>query len=175
MPSTINPAEPTPDQMRLYSIGHSDHSVEALLDLLQRYQICVLVDVRSQPYSQWTPQFNRESLARDLQAAGVHYVFLGDALGGRPSERAFYDPGEERPNYERLSRSPAFQAGVDQLLHLASEGQVAFMCSEGDYRRCHRTLLITPALLARGAQILHIRPDGTTIEAQSEFHQSSLF
>ena len=175
MPSTTSAAEPTPAQMRLYSIGHSDHSVKVLVSLLQRYQIRVLVDVRSQPYSQWMPQFNRESLARDLEAAGLHYVFLGDALGGRPAERAFYDPGEEHPNYERLCRSPAFQAGVDQLLHLASEGQVAFMCSEGDCKKCHRTLLITPALLARGAQVLHIHPDGTTIEAQPEFRQTSLF
>jgi uncharacterized protein (DUF488 family) len=161
--------------MRLYSIGHSDHSVEALVSLLQRCQVRVLVDVRSQPYSQWTPQFNRESLARDLEAAGLRYVFLGDALGGRPAERALYDPGQERPNYERLSRRPVFQAGLDRLLELAAEDQVAFMCSEGDYKRCHRTLLITPALLARGAQVLHIQPDGTTIEAQPEFRQTSLF
>lgn len=57
-------------QPRIYSIGHSDHSIEAFLVLLRCYQITMVVDVRSQPYSQWTPQFNRESLARALEDAG---------------------------------------------------------------------------------------------------------
>jgi uncharacterized protein (DUF488 family) len=49
------------------------------------------------------------------------------------------------------------------------------MCSEGDYRHCHRTLLITPVLLERGARVFHIRPDGETIEARPEPKQLTLF
>ncbi len=97
------------EQPLIYSIGHSDHSIQAFLELLRRHQITVVVDVRSQPYSQWAPQFNRESLARALEEAGVHYIFMGDSLGGRPTDRSFYDPGQNHPNYERLASSPAYQ------------------------------------------------------------------
>jgi uncharacterized protein (DUF488 family) len=175
MSTTLTEETTTPGFVQLYSIGHSDHCVTEFIELLRKHSIAIVVDVRSQPYSQWTPQFNRESLARDLQSAGFRYVFLGDALGGRPVNRAYYDPGEERPNYERLAQSPAFQAGIEQLLSLARTDRVAFMCSEGDHHRCHRTLLITPALLKCGAHVFHIRPDGLLVEAQPEAEQLSMF
>lgn len=159
-------------QPLLYSIGHSDHSIEAFLELLRRYQITVVVDVRSQPYSQWNPQFNRESLARALEAASVHYIFMGDSLGGRPTDRSFYDPGQDHPNYDRLASNPAYQKGIQELLNWATADTVAIMCSEGDYRHCHRAKLITPSLVERGARVLHIRPNGAADETA---YQLSLF
>jgi len=165
---------PTAETVHVYSIGHSDHSMEAFLGLLQGHQIVVLVDVRSQPYSQWAPQFNRENLARSLQAAGVRYVSMGDALGGRPANRTLYSPGEEHPDYELIKASPAFQAGIQQFLALAATARTAMMCAEGDHHKCHRGKLITPALLLANAQVLHIGPDGNIEEAQLEPKQLSL-
>ncbi len=167
--------QPSPDAVQLYSIGHSDHGLPEFVDLLRHHGISVLVDVRSQPYSQWAPQFNRENLARDIQAAGMRYVFMGDVLGGRPTAREFYDADAERPNYERLAQGSAFRDGCEDLLALARVQRVAFMCSEGDYHKCHRALLITPALLKRGARVLHVLPDGSEVEAQLGFQQPTLF
>jgi uncharacterized protein (DUF488 family) len=62
----------------VHTIGHSDHTTAAFVDLLRRHGITLVVDVRSQPYSRWAPQFNRETLARDLQDAGLAYHFIGD-------------------------------------------------------------------------------------------------
>ena len=155
-------------KITVYTVGHSDHTTEAFLALLQQHGIALVADVRSQPYSQWVPQFNRENLMRDLQDAGIRYVFLGDSLGGRPKDRRFYDPGEEHPNYARLASSPDYLAGIEQLLQLAAQERVAILCSEGDHHRCHRGLLITPTLLARGARVLHIAPDGTVVDAEAE-------
>jgi len=166
--------EPAASGVQIHSIGHSDHTSEVFLDLLRRYRVTVLVDVRSQPYSQWAPQFNRESLARDLEASGIHYIFMGDSLGGRPADRAFYDADQERPDYERLAQSQAYQAGIEELLKLAQVEHVTMMCSEGDYRHCHRAKLITPTLQERGARVFHIRPDGTEVEAQPEARQLGL-
>ncbi len=142
--------------------------------LLQQHGIALVVDVRSQPYSQWVPQFNRENLARDLRAAGIRYAFMGNALGGRPTDRTLYDPGEDHPNYARLASSPDYLTGIEQLLQLAANERVAIMCSEGDHHKCHRGLLITPTLLARGARVLHIAPDGTLVDAQAEPKQLTL-
>jgi uncharacterized protein (DUF488 family) len=166
----------------IYSIGHSDHEMEHLITLLRGHGITTVVDVRSQPYSRWVPQANRETLARALDEAGLSYVFMGDVLGGRPADPSLYDsnedkenPTEDRPDYERVAATPTFQAGVDRLLALAQEGIVTMMCSEGDYRRCHRTLLITPQLMERGARVIHIRPDGEVVEARPEPKQLTLF
>jgi uncharacterized protein (DUF488 family) len=165
----------TPDDSPIiYSIGHSDHETEAFIALLRRHGVSTLVDVRSQPYSRWIPQANRETLARALQGAGLTYVFMGDSLGGRPEAPSLYQPGGE-PDYEGMAATPAFQSGIQQLLELARQGGVAMMCAEGDYRQCHRHKLITPQLLERGARVLHIHPDGKTTEARPEPRQLSLF
>jgi len=159
----------------IHTVGHSDHITAAFVDLLRRHGITLVVDVRSQPYSRWAHQFNRETLARDLQDAGIAYRFMGDALGGRPVNPTLYDPDQERPDYQRLEQTPAYQAGIDQLLDLARAERVAVMCSEGDHRRCHRHLLITQTLLGRGVRVLHIQPDGTTVEGERIPQQLSLF
>jgi uncharacterized protein (DUF488 family) len=164
-----------PKPPSVYSIGHSDHDSEAFIALLRRHGVTTVVDVRSQPYSRWAHQFNREALARDLQDAEISYRFMGDALGGRPADPDVYDPGDEHPDYGRVERTTTYQAGVDRLLGLAQAERVAVMCSEGDHRRCHRHLLIAQTLLGRGVRVLHIQPDGTTVEGEPVAQQLSLF
>ena len=159
----------------IHTIGHSDHTTAAFVDLLRRHAITLVVDVRSQPYSRWASQFNREMLARDLEDAGIAYRFMGDALGGRPADPALYDAGQERPDYERLAQAPAYLLGIDQLLELARSECVVVMCGEGDHRHCHRHLLVAQTLLARGAHVLHIQPDGHTVEGEQIARQLSLF
>ena len=163
------------EPITLYSIGHSDHTIEAFIALLQQHGVTAVADVRSQPYSRWTPQFNRETLTRALEAADLVYVFMGAELGGRPADRSLYELGQERPDDARVAATLDFQAGLERLLEMAQSSAVAMMCSEGDYQKCHRTLLITPELLVRQAQVLHILPDGRTIEAEPPARQLALF
>jgi uncharacterized protein (DUF488 family) len=157
------------------TIGHANHEMGAFIDLLRRHAISLVVDVRSQPYSQWASQFNRELLAHDLEETGIAYRFMGDALGGRPADPALYDSGQDRPDYGRVAQTPAYRAGIDRLLNLARTERVAMMCSEGDHRQCHRHLLITQTLLQRGARVCHIQPDGTTVEGEKVARQLSFF
>ena len=159
----------------IYTIGHSDHTIPAFVDLLCKFDVALLVDVRSQPYSRWMPQFNREDLAHDLQEAGIDYISMGDSLGGRPADPALYDPGAERPDYGRMAQTPGYQNGIAQLLDLARAQHVVVMCSEGDYHQCHRHKLITQTLLERGIDVQHIQPDGTTAAGEIIPQQLSLF
>ena len=161
------------DGQTIYTIGHSDHSIEEFLALLQGHGVAVLVDVRSQPYSRWTPQFNHEGLKLAVERAGLTYVYLGDALGGRPSDLALYDG--DHPCYERMAATPTFQAGLARLQGLARVSVVAIMCSEGDHTHCHRALLIAPHLQAAGWKVLHIQPDGEAVEDVPKPKQMALF
>ncbi len=166
----------------IYTIGHSNHEIEAFIALLSGAGIHTLVDVRSQPYSRWAGQFNREGLARMLERAGFAYRWMGDSLGGRPADASLYAEESNapsgkhvRPDYALMAASPAFQAGLDELLALAEEGATAIMCSEGDYRQCHRALLITPELLKRGARVVHItKTGGQEAQEDSALQQGAL-
>ena len=164
-----------PQDLVIYTVGHSDHSTHDLIALLKRHRIACVIDARSQPYSRWANQFNRETLAYDLQEAGLAYRFLGDAIGGRPDDPTLYDPGQERPNYGRMEQTAHYQAGIDQLIAFACAETVALMCSEGDHRQCHRHMLITQTLLDRDVQVRHIQPDGTIVQGERIPKQLSLF
>jgi uncharacterized protein (DUF488 family) len=151
----------------VYTIGHSSHEADAFLKLLQEHGIRVVADVRSSPYSRYVPQANRETLARALQAAGMSYHWLGDRLGAKP-EGVVAD-------YDQLRSRPDFQRGIVDLLTLAEREPTVIMCSEGDYRDCHRHRLITPALLDRDVHVLHIQPDGGLVDEDKEPRQLALF
>jgi uncharacterized protein (DUF488 family) len=162
-------------QPLIYTIGHSNHTLEAFVALLHNHGIQEIVDVRTQPYSQWATQFNRELLRHDLLEAELAYHFMGDVIGGRPQAPSLYDPGQERPNYQRMAATQAYQQGIEALLARSRERSVAVMCSEGDPHHCHRHLLITQSLLEAGVRVLHILPDGATTEGTLEPQQLSLF
>jgi uncharacterized protein (DUF488 family) len=162
-------------QTEITTVGHSTHSLDAFTALLHRHAIDLVVDVRSQPYSRWADQFNREPLREALREAGVVYRYMGDTLGGRPKDPTFYDPGGERPNYKKMQTVPAYRQALDGLVALARDQRIAVMCSEGDHRQCHRHLLITQSLLQRGVRVRHIQPDGSLVEGVREAEQLSLF
>ena len=66
-----------------FTIGHSSHDWPTFQQLLNRADIGVVIDVRSNPASRLS-HFNRSVLKDRLNAAGVGYVFLGGELGRRP-------------------------------------------------------------------------------------------
>jgi uncharacterized protein (DUF488 family) len=142
-----------------FTIGHSNHDFEAWLALVRRHQIQVVVDTRSSPYSKYVPQFDRELVQRSLEQAGVRYLFLGDDLGGRPANPAYYD-GSGHVLYSRLRDDAHFQAAIARLESGMERFSVALLCGEEDPAHCHRRLLIGRVLSERGHTMLHIRGDG---------------
>jgi uncharacterized protein (DUF488 family) len=139
----------------IYTIGYGARSIEAFIAVLQHYQIQYLVDVRSAPYSRYKPEFSKEALERSLAAARIRYVYLGDQLGGRPADPDCYVDG--KVDYDRVKTKPFFQEGITRLENAFRQQHVlALMCSEGKPEECHRSKLISPALIERGVLVRHI-------------------
>jgi len=149
---------PNPD-LTVYTIGHSNHPLESFLGLLRQHGIRALIDVRSSPYCRYAVHFNREDIQQPLWAEAVRYLFLGDALGGRPDGGEFYD-GQGYVLYERVARSERFQSALATLLRGAAACPLTIMCGEEDPTECHRRLLIGRVLREQGVRVLHIRGDG---------------
>ena len=147
----------------LLTVGHSNHEAGLFLELLARHGVTAIADVRSQPYSQFNPQFNRETLEHVLAKGCVHYVFLGRELGARRAERECYVSGKAR--YELIARLPLFMQGLERLRHGAAAQRIALLCSEKDPLTCHRFILICRQLRGEFA-IEHILEDGR-LEAQA--------
>jgi len=151
--------------LALYTVGHSNHPLERFLDLLRQHGIEAICDVRSHPYSQHCPHFNREALAAVLNDNGLHYAFFGDELGARTHDPGCYDRG--KVVYARLARIAPFQAGLGRLRLAMRSRRVALMCAEKDPLTCHRAILVCRHLRSDTDAILHILESGET-ETQSE-------
>lgn len=148
-----------PEFFQIFSIGHSNGSVEDFLDLLGQHGIEVLVDVRSHPYSKFATQFDGPALKTAVVQSGRKYLYLGRELGGRPADRSLYDE-TGRVKYGEVAATPLFQAGIARLLKGLEKYRVAFMCTEEDPTGCHRHLLVSRVLAGHGIMVGHIRGDG---------------
>lgn len=146
-------------EKRLFSIGHSNHPLEAFLKLLKMHSVEVLIDARSHPQSRHAPHFSAQTLDAAVTKIGAKYLFLGKELGGRPEGRKFYDD-EGHVLYSRLAQSPSFLEGIRRLEEEIKNRRAAILCSEEDPTCCHRRLLVGRVLATRGIALDHIRGDG---------------
>jgi uncharacterized protein (DUF488 family) len=160
----------------VWTLGHSKHPLDQFLDLLRQHEAEVLVDVRSHPVSRFSPQFSRKPLEAAVSGAAIRYMFLGDALGGRPQDPACYDEAGH-VDYERIERQDFYQRGIARLRDGIGRFRVCLLCAEENPAHCHRRLLITRTLVRDGVEVHHIRGTGA-IETEPQLQepeQLSLF
>jgi uncharacterized protein (DUF488 family) len=152
--------------MRVFTVGHSTHSLDDFYALLATHDVKRVADVRRVPRSGRHPQFRAEALAVELPARGIAYDHM-PALGGwrRPlpdSPNGGWDNDAFR-GYADYALTAEFGTALEELGTLARERPTAIMCAEGQWWRCHRRL-IADRLLAAGWTVCHIGPDGRLAE-----------
>mgnify|MGYP003875405691 CR=1 FL=1 len=146
----------------IFTIGHSNYEIDKFLGLLKQHCIEVVADVRSSPYSQYSPQFNKDILKKALNNHNIKYLFLGAELGARPDDPACYIYG--RVSFDKLRKSAAFQQGIERLLIGIKDCTIAIMCSEKEPADCHRTVLVSRVLAESGVSVQHILESGDTMD-----------
>lgn len=123
---------------QIKTIGHSNKPITDFLDLLEKHQIEMLVDVRTIPRSRFSPHFNEKPLGSSLAKRSIKYFNRGQNLGGR-------------------GVNVGYEEAIEELVELARQGvQVCVMCSEADYTKCHRYSTITPSLHRHDVEVFHI-------------------
>jgi len=148
-----------PDTLPVYSIGHSTHSLDRLVELLSEHGVSAVADVRSTPYSRWQPHFNRESLRGSLAGHGIAYVFLGVELGGRGADESVRD-AYGRTLYRKIAKTASFRGGMRRVREGSRRMRLALLCVESDPLECHRGILVSRAIAADGGTVQHIHADG---------------
>jgi len=121
----------------IYTIGYGLKKIDEFIEKLNENKIKVLVDVRTHPFSRWNPKFSRPSLEAELAKHSIKYLYRGHNLGG-------------------LDENIDFEATIDEMVALSSLMGLVIMCTEGDYRSCHRFIMLTPAFEAKGIKVEHI-------------------
>jgi len=144
--------------MNIFTIGHSNQTVEEFISLLHKYEVTALADVRSHPYSRYLPHFNQSNLKESLINQGIRYVFLGRELGARSDNLDCYIEG--KAIYERIAKTETFHQGIQRVLEGTKKYKVALMCAEKDPITCHRAILICQHLKKIDLNINHILRNG---------------
>jgi len=157
----------------IYTIGHSNQSLDSFLKLLLDNGIQVLVDVRSIPRSKYASQFDSSVLKEAISKAGLTYLYFGHEIGGKPNNPDFYN-SEGYVLYDLIAQSPEFNKTIDRLVDGTNKYKVAIMCSEEDPTECHRRLLIGKVLSNRGIEQLHIRTDGR-VQSEQELSGTTTY
>lgn len=148
------------EKKQLYTIGHGNRSSEDFIGLLKKFGIEYLIDVRSKPYSKFNPQFCQNELKLVLEQSGIKYVFMGDAIGGRPKDISCYDE-EGKVDYEAVKMKDFFINGIKRLkTAYYKDINVVIMCSESKPCECHRSKLIGKVLITDNIILKHIDEKG---------------
>ena len=146
------------NQHTIYTIGHSTHSIETFIAMLQAFDIQVVADIRSLPGSRKFPQFNQENLKVSLEDVGIQYVHLTDLGGRRKAKKDSKNTSWNNVSfrgYADYMETEQFENAVKKMAHLAEEKTLVYMCSEAVWWRCHRSML-SDYLKAKGWNVLHI-------------------
>lgn len=146
------------DTLVIYTIGHSNRSLEEFIKLLTTYHISEVVDVRKIPLSRNNPQFNEEALHEALKAAGIKYLHV-PGLGGfrhpRPDSVNTGWRNRSFRGYADYMQTPEFARNIENIIDLSKHERIALMCAEAVPWRCHRSL-IADALVARKIEVREI-------------------
>lgn len=139
----------------IYSIGHGNKTIDDFLHELQSFQLHCVVDVRSVPFSKYHSQYNRAPLEISLRQNDIAYVYLGNKLGGLPSDSSCYV--DDKASYDIIKDKPCFREGLKQLvLENEKYGDIVVLCSESNPEECHRSKLIGRELDMMGYIMSHI-------------------
>lgn len=150
--------------MRLLTLGHGTASEAELARLIRGAAIESLVDVRTVPKSRRHPQFWREEMERWVPERSGSAYRWAPALGGfRKVNRNSLNVALRHSSFRSYAdymETDAFVLALHELLVQTATSQVAIMCSETVWWRCHRRLISDAALLVHGVPVQHLMHDG---------------
>ena len=144
------------NESTIYSIGHGSKNIDDFIEELKSFNILYLLDIRSKPYSKWSPQYNQGDIEIALNKFDIAYVYTGDVLGGLPNDRSCYDHSG-KVVYDIIKEKDFFKEGLNRLI-TANDKKInlAIMCSESKPEECHRSKLIGQELLKKDISLKHI-------------------
>lgn len=146
------------EEKKIWTLGHSTHTLKDFIVMLQSFQIETLVDVRSLPGSRKFPHYDKEALEVSMPKNNIEYFHFKD-LGGRrktskDSKNTAWRLASFR-GYADYMETDEFKKAVENLEDIGGTTRTAFMCAEAVWWSCHRSL-ISDYLKFRSWSVFHI-------------------
>jgi len=155
----------------IYTLGHSNRTLDELLSIIEKYGINIVVDVRRWPKSRKYPWFSKDVLMNKLREIKVQYLWFGEELGGyRRIGRDVEDNGSGNcfksggfrayAIYITTSRKPV--NALNKIIEMANSNTILIFCAEKYPWYCHRKI-IADWLMYKQYKVIHIIDINKTI------------
>ena len=154
----------------LFTIGHSNHSLENFKKILSDNNIHYVLDVRSIPRARFVPHFNEKQLSHYLNSINVNYANMGKYFGARQTKKEYYSQ-EGYLDFELFRESDLFQIGLNTTLKLLENSNVLLLCMERDPIDCHRAIMVGRGFELSRIKVNHILFDSTIITQDELNHR----
>ena len=150
----------------IFTIGYAGFSVHEFIDALTFHKVSAVIDVRSVPFSSYSPEYDAPVISQTLEGRNICYRTFAREFGAKQRDKKFYNR-RGYIDFEEFAKSEQFQDGVKKILDaMNNDSVIAFMCAEKDPINCHRAILVARAFHKLKKTVVHIKPYG-----ESENHK----
>ncbi|WP_330694231.1 DUF488 domain-containing protein [Intestinibacter bartlettii] len=160
-------------KIEIYTLGHSNYPFDKFIEILKRYNINCVVDIRGIPYSKYNTQYNKEVLQSNLRKLGYTYIYMADEFAAKRKNKISYNK-EGYADFEKVVLEDAFKKGIERLKVGCSKNyKIVLLGAMQDPIRCHRAILMGRELIKAGFDVKHIMHEGC-LKTQDELEEQLL-
>lgn len=157
----------------VFTIGYAAFNIDDFIGVLKDHKISHLIDVRSNPVSEYFNDYNSFNLEPKLKQHNIIYENLALEFGARQANKEFFFKSGF-VDFEKFTQSEPFNNGLAKIRNgLKQDTNFVLMCAEKDPINCHRSIMIAHAMQKNGIEVLHILSDGQ-LQPQSEINKRLL-
>ncbi|MBC6004556.1 MAG: DUF488 domain-containing protein [Paeniclostridium sordellii] len=149
--------------MKIFAIGHSNYPYEKFIEMIKKYGIDCVVDIRETPYSKYNTQYNREILRENLKSSGFTYVYMGHEFGAKRQTKESYND-EGYADFEKVIKEELFLKGIERITKGLQMGyKIVLLGAMQEPIRCHRSIMLGKYLNEKGFDVKYIMHEGNIV------------
>ncbi|HBG0292780.1 TPA: DUF488 domain-containing protein [Clostridioides difficile] len=159
--------------MEIFAIGHSNYPYDKLINMIKKYDINCVVDIRETPYSKYNIQYNKEAFNESLRNSGFIYIYMGKEFGAKRTNKDVYTQ-EGYADFEKVAKEDIFLNGIERLKKGCQMGyRIVLLGAMQEPIRCHRSILVGKVLNKEGFDVKYIMHEGN-LSYQEDIEESLL-
>ena len=156
--------------MEIYALGHSNYPFDKFIEILKKYNINCVVDIRAIPYSKYNTQYNKEFFQSNLKRLGYTYIYMADEFGAKRKTRESYN-SEGYADFEKVIFEDSFKKGIERLKIGCKKGyRIVLLGAMQDAIRCPRAILVGRQLIKEGFNVKYIMHEGD-LKSQTDLEE----
>lgn len=160
-------------KIEIYTLGHSNYPFDKFIEILKKYNINCVVDIRAIPYSKYNTQYNKEFFQSNLKKLGYTYIYMADEFGAKRKTRISYND-EGYADFDKVILEDDFKRGIERIKMGCSKNyKIVILGAMQEPIRCPRAILLGKELIKEGFDVKHIMHEGN-LKTQEELEEQLL-